>query len=149
MKTASPDPKPLNVRQQKFCENVACGMSATEAYLKAGYKATPKAAGTAGPRLLENVAITAHIAALRVPITRKALLTKDRKRELLRDIAESEKEKAVDRIRAMEADARLAGHFEPDRVEVDVGEKTLLSIKERASQVTSALAGKYAGGKKK
>ena len=50
--------------------------------------------------------------------------------------------KMQDRLRAMEIDAKLAGHFEPDRVEVDVGEKTLLSIKERAQQMVSALARK-------
>ncbi|MCW1885529.1 terminase small subunit [Luteolibacter flavescens] len=58
------------------------------------------------------------------------------------------KVKMGDKLRAIELHSKLLGHFEPDRVEVDVGEKTLLSIKERASQVTSALAGKYKGGKK-
>lgn len=48
--------------------------------------------------------------------------------------------KMGDKLRAIDLHSKLLGHFEPDRVEVDVGEKTLLSIKERAAQVASTLA---------
>lgn len=48
-------------------------------------------------------------------------------------------------LRAIEIYSRLLGHFEPDRVEVEAGPKTLLSIKERALQVSSALIKKYEG----
>lgn len=48
-------------------------------------------------------------------------------------------------LRAIEIYSRLLGHFEPDRVEVEAGPKTLLSIKERAQQVSSALIKKYEG----
>ena len=37
----------------------------------------------------------------------------------------------------------MLGHFEPDRVEVEAGPKTLLSIRERAAQVASALGKRY------
>ena len=46
-------------------------------------------------------------------------------------------------LRAIEIYSRLLGHFEPDRVEVEAGPKTLLSIKERATQLSSALIRKY------
>jgi hypothetical protein len=49
-------------------------------------------------------------------------------------------------LRAIEIYSRLLGHFEPDRVEVEAGPKTLLSIKERAAQVSSALIRKYEAG---
>ena len=49
-------------------------------------------------------------------------------------------------LRAIEIYSRLLGHFEPDRVEVEAGPKTLLSIKERAEQVSSALIKKYEAG---
>ena len=52
--------------------------------------------------------------------------------------------KKPDPLRAIELYSRLLGHFEPDRTEIDVGPKTLLSIKERAEQVVSALARRYA-----
>lgn len=135
--------RPLTVRQERFCEFVVAGDSLTEAYLKAGWKVTRTTAKVNGSKLLTNAAIKAKIAELRQPQTRKALMSKDYKRELLRQIAEDSKAGALVKIRAMEVDAKLAGHFEPDRVEVEAGPKTLLSIKERASQVTSALAGKY------
>lgn len=52
--------------------------------------------------------------------------------------------KKCDPLRAIELYSKLLGHFEPDRVEVEAGPKTLLSIKERAAQVESALARRYA-----
>lgn len=51
--------------------------------------------------------------------------------------------KKPDPLRAIELYSKLLGHFEPDRVEVEAGPKTLLSIKERAAQVSSALARRY------
>ena len=50
--------------------------------------------------------------------------------------------KKPDPLRAIELYCRMRGHFEPDRVEVDVGEKTLITIKERAQQMVSAMARK-------
>jgi phage terminase small subunit len=141
---SNPKPaKPLNVRQERFAELVAGGMTGTEAYIQAGYKVTEVVARTNAARMLSNAGIKAKIAALRKPVTRKTMLSRDRKREILYQIAESSKEKAVDRIRAMEVDARIAGHFEPDRTEIEVGPKTLLSIKERATQVASSLVSRY------
>ncbi len=52
--------------------------------------------------------------------------------------------KKPDPLRAIELYSKLLGHFEPDRFEVEAGPKTLLSIKERAAQVESALARRYA-----
>lgn len=53
------------------------------------------------------------------------------------------KVKKSDPLRALEIYNRMLGHNEPDRTEIEVGPKTLLSIRERAGQVSSALAGKY------
>lgn len=135
--------RPLTVRQERFCEFVVAGDSQTEAYLKAGYKVPRDDARKHAARMMANDGVKAKIAELRKPQTRKALMSKDFKRDLLRQIAEDGKAGFLVKIRALEVDAKLAGHFEPDRVEVETGPKTLLSIKERATQVTSALAGKY------
>lgn len=51
--------------------------------------------------------------------------------------------KKCDPLRAIELYSKLLGHFEPDRVEVETGPKTLQSIKERAAQVSSTLARRY------
>lgn len=139
----APKPRKLNQRQERFCEFVVAGESQTEAYLKAGFKVPRGDARKHAARLMTNDGVKARIDELRAPQTRKALLSKDRKREWLRDIIENPGEKTQDRLRALELDAKLAGHFEPDRVEVEAGPKTLLSIKERAAEVSSALARRY------
>jgi phage terminase small subunit len=138
-KKISTQPKPLNVRQERFCEFVASGTSATQAYIQAGYKVTVKVAGTAGPRMMENVGVKARIAELRAPQTKKALLSKDRKREIMRDIAESPTQKTQDRLRAIEIDAKLAGDFAPEQHVIEAGPKTLDAVRERAKQIGSPL----------
>jgi len=141
MKSAPRKPfSPLSARHQRFCELIAAGESGTDAYLQAGWKSSRAAARANASKLLTKANIQARVTELRKPVTRAILLTKDRKRELLRDIAEDTTEAVLSRIRAIEVDSKLAGHFEPDRTEIDVGSQTLLSIKERAAQVVSALA---------
>lgn len=71
------DARPLNIRQQRFCELVVSGMSATQAYIAAGYNVDAKSAGTAGPRLLENVAVKAQVAAMRAKDARKSEFTRE------------------------------------------------------------------------
>jgi phage terminase small subunit len=141
--TPTANTKPLNIRQERFAELVAGGENATRAYIKAGYKVSDTVAAVNGMKLLRKAQVKAHIAELRKPQTRKTLLTKERKRELLREMAESGGNKMQDRLRAIEIDAKLAGHFEPDRTEIEVGPKTLLSIRDRAKQVSRALAKQY------
>jgi hypothetical protein len=46
-------------------------------------------------------------------------------------------------LRAIEIYSKLLGHYEPDRVEVEAGPKTLQTIKERANQVASALGRRW------
>lgn len=48
-------------------------------------------------------------------------------------------------LRAIELYSKLLGHFEPDRVEVEAGPKTLQTIKERAHEVASALGRNWEG----
>lgn len=47
------------------------------------------------------------------------------------------------KLRAIEIYSKLLGHFEPDRVEVEAGPKTLLSIKERAEQIREDMRRRY------
>lgn len=51
--------------------------------------------------------------------------------------------KKLDPLRAIEIYSKMLGHFEPDRTEIAVPSKTLLSIKERALQVASVLGRRY------
>lgn len=92
---------------------------------------------------MTNEDIKDRIAELRKPQTKAAVMTKDFKRKKLRLIVEARDSTYDNKIRAIAEDNRLAGHYEPDRTEIDIGDKTLLSIAERAKQVASGLARKY------
>lgn len=141
MKTKpAPKQRPPSVRQQRFCEFVVAGESGTDAYLQAGWKVTRKSARVNAAKLLATANIKAHIAVLRAPQTKKAILTKDRKRELMHEIAESKSEKTQDRLRAIELDAKLNGEFAPDRVEVETGPNTLQAVRARAKEMASAMS---------
>ena len=135
--------KPLNVRQARFCEFIAAGESQTDAYIKAGFNVDKSVARRNAARLLTNADIQKRLSELRKTQTQAALSTRDHKRRTLFMLMEDPRQKTHDRLRAMEIDARLAGQFEPDRTEIEVAPKTLLSIKERAAQVESALARRY------
>lgn len=69
-----------NARHERFCQNLALGKSATEAYELAGYKAADRNAQSASSRLSSNVMIRDRIreiqgnAAARVEITRAKVL---------------------------------------------------------------------------
>ena len=49
------------------------------------------------------------------------------------------KTKMCDKLRALELHSKLVGDFEPEKIEVEAGSKTLASIKERAANVSSVL----------
>ncbi len=65
-----PDLPPLNDRQAAFVREYLLSGVATDAYVKAGY--APKHADVAGPRLLGNVGVAAHIAAGRAELKERA-----------------------------------------------------------------------------
>lgn len=185
-----PKPRPLNVRQERFCELVAAGESYTEAWLKAGYDVTRDIARRNATEAMSKPVIKARVDALRKPQTKAALRKKEDNLRFLAEVIGTalkdigpdsplcteyteefiaggsrgklrrgqspqgnevagpdiirRRVKKPDPLRAIELYSKLLGHFEPDRVEVDAGPKTLLSIKERAEQVESALARRYA-----
>lgn len=187
---ANSESKPLSVRHERFCEAVVSGMSATQAYIAAGYQVSEKVAGTCGPRLMENAGVKRRIAELRAPQTAAALLTKDEKRRYLAKLVrtpigqltpdsdlcteyvttqvaggrrgklrrgnapegnETSEEpvvqvrvKMADKLRAIELDSKLAGHFEPDQLVVETGPKTLEMLEQRAKAVESRLVRRIA-----
>jgi hypothetical protein len=122
---------------------VAGGSSGTDAWIEAGYKCTRQSARALAAKELAKDNIKARIAVLRAPKTRDILSTRDDKRALLRHVFENPTVKMQDRLRAIELDAKLAGQFEPDRTEIDVGPRTLQSIRERAETIHSAMVAKY------
>ena len=177
--------RPLNTRQQRFCEFIAAGESQTDAYLKAGFKVPRGDARKHAARLMTNDDVQARIVELRQPQTKAALRKKEDNLRFLAEVIETplsqigpdsplcieyveesfdagcrgrqhrgDKEhagpniirrriKKLDPLRAIELYAKMLGHFEPDRTEIAVPSQTLLSIKERAAQVASALVRRY------
>ena len=96
--------------------------------------------------MLTNVDILKRIEELRKPVTRKMLSARDHKREMLYLIMEDKTENIMARLKAIEIDAKLSGQFEPDRKELQMGNSTLQSIKERAAEVGYALSRAYSHG---
>jgi hypothetical protein len=96
--------------------------------------------------MITNDNITRRIEELRKPVTKCLLSTRDHKRAMLYRIMEDRSEKIEVRLKAIEIDAKLAGQFEPDRKELQLGNPTLQSIRERADELGYALGKAYNRG---
>ena len=129
----------LNIRQERFAELVASGVPATTAYRQAGYTQDGRIAEAHASRLVDNGGVKSRISELRKPDTRKSVLTLADKREFCREVVKKADAKMSDRLRALEIDAKLAGHFAPEKVEVEDGPNRLQSIRERAAEVARAM----------
>lgn len=140
MKTAPKRHSPLNARQERFCELIVSGTTAKEAYRLAGYTGEGNVAESTASKLLRNPKVQARMAGLRATQTSAALLTRDEKRRILARMVTDPATPVLAKIRAIELDSKLAGHFEPERVTVEAGPVTLESIRQRAIGVASALA---------
>lgn len=112
--------------------------------MQAGYSQDTRIAEANAYRLLENDGVKAKIAFLRKPQIKAELMSRDYKRVKLKLIVDNPSMPVGDVIRAIAEDSRLAGHYEPDRVEIEAGPNTLQSIKDRAEQIRDELRRKYA-----
>lgn len=81
-----PKTRPLNVRQERFCELVAGGMNGTEAWIEAGYPVSRTVAAANASEALGNPKIKSRIDQLRKPQTKAALLSKEEKLAFLAEI---------------------------------------------------------------
>lgn len=140
-KTAKiPVKRPPSIRQLRFEELIAAGEVPATAWIEAGHKVTRNVAKSAANRSLSYVDVKARIAILRAPQTAATQLTRDAKRNMLREIAENRNASLDARIRAMAEDSKMAGHYEPEHHVVDAGPNTIASIRERAAKVRSAMS---------
>jgi len=131
--------RPLTDRQQRFCELVASGESQTNAWLLAGYKVSRDVARRNAAESMTKPDIAARVAELRMPHTVSAALTKARKHELLMQIAENPQALLTARISAMAEDSKLAGHYAPEKHEIDDASARIQSARERALAIASPL----------
>lgn len=106
-----------NHRWEQFAQAVATGASAAGAYRQT-YGTNGASAEAAASRLLRNGKVNARVAALQAESAKACVLTIEKRRELLARFAQDATEKTADRIRALELDARLAGHLKGDSVSV-------------------------------
>jgi hypothetical protein len=78
----------LNARQELFCQFVAAGTSQTDAYMKAGFKATKEAARRNAARMLTNADIKKRIKEIQTenPDISIAKMTKQEKLDFLAQV---------------------------------------------------------------
>lgn len=79
----------LNDRQRKFCENLALGMTQTDAYIKAGYKVKNlKSAEASASALLSNPKISGYLDTLRKKSEERTIWDRTRLIKYLCDVLE-------------------------------------------------------------
>lgn len=138
-----------NHKHEKFVSLIARGECATEAYVKV-YKIGRKAAGTAGPRLLQNVGIQQRLTELQQITEKKTGMSMERAVEFLVAAIETpigmvdersplcqaaeytdtgRKIKMVDKLRAMELMAKFLGWVKQDGTTINVnGDKQAIIV---------------------
>ncbi len=148
----------LNTRQEKFCQLVADGMSASQAYRKAGYSA--KDVNVAGPRLMANVRIKERLEGLRKRSEARSEISRADAvawlvAQITTPVEELDPVRGVDervkwagvKLKAMERLARMLGWDQPEKLDVGVVDplgELLRSIRARNGHGAAAHAA--AGG---
>jgi len=147
-----------NPRHEKFAQLVAVGRSAMSAYAEV-YKTKGKSAANAASRLMENLSVQDRIREIQGKAAAVAVLTLERKREMLRKIAEGKMPSKVvngpmgpvetfDIAKAIELDAKLAGELTERReVSVDDRRDTAVEAAERVKAVIPWLQEQMKKGK--
>ncbi len=131
----------LSVRQERFCELIAAGKTGPDAWIEAGYQVKNRDVAKANAcEALTSPYVQARIAKLRAPEKAKNALTRDRKRELLWEIAESKTASMDARLRAIAEDSRMQGHYEPEKQQIDHRVSNLDEIRKRAREARSPFA---------
>jgi len=102
----------VNQRHERFAQIIGSGESGAAAY-QTCYGTHGASAEAAASRLLRNGKVRERVTELQSAAATAAVLTLERKRQLLADIAEGRQQQAKisDRLRAIELDAKLAGEF--------------------------------------
>lgn len=96
-------------RQKKFAEYYAQTGNVFQSAIKAGY--SENYAKTSAAKLLENVSVSEHIRETSQEANNELILTAEKRKEILSDIAKSKKELATDRIRAIDTLNKMTGEY--------------------------------------
>lgn len=108
----------MTAKELAFANAIIAGQGPSEAYATAGYTITsnPRTSARGAQRTLNRPEVQAHIQKARDKLTAKALLTRERKREILGDLAENAKLKPLERVAAIKADNEMTGDNAPIKV---------------------------------
>lgn len=110
----------MTKRQIEFADLVLEGEHCnTECYrMVYDTKARAQVCAVKAYQLLQRPLVKAYIAEAREAMKKTKFLTRERKREILDEIADTNNSKAADRIKAIEVDNRMTGDDAPQKVEV-------------------------------
>lgn len=124
----------MTTREHAFALRILAGDGPLKAYDAAGYSqnSKPPVRSVRASELLKRPTIANFIAAERQKQTDKALLSRDEKRKILRDIAKAKNGKPTDKVRAIMVDNIMTGDNAPQQVNV-FGLSDLLTLVRRKS----------------
>lgn len=103
----------LTEKQRRFVEAYVgkAEGNATEAARLAGYSGDDATLSVAGAKLVRNGKVADAIEDARKPRTRRAILTREQRQELLTEFANDEDVEKRDRIKAIEVLGKMQGDF--------------------------------------
>ncbi len=153
--------KPLSVREERFCENIALGMKGGPAAKKAGYKGAAASLNVTASRLLRKANVIARIAEMRAKTSEKLEFSRETlakhlfaaattpvseidensplSQEVTTDKDGKRKVRGMGKTEAARLLCDMMGWKEPEQMVVETGPKTLQAVKERAKTMVSAL----------
>jgi len=155
----------MNIRQERFCEFVASGMTGTEAYLQAGWRCNRDAARASAAETLAKPSIKARIAEIRAKDSQKSEYKRadmvrflvavlqtpvgeiDANSPLAQEVTTDtigeatirKRVKMMGKIESARLLVEMMGWKAPEHRVVETGPKTLAGVKERMERVASAL----------
>jgi phage terminase small subunit len=119
--------KPLSEKQQQFAAEYLRDLSATRAYLRAGYKVSEKVAGVNACKLLGNARVQELIHKSMAKRAERCQVSQDEVVLQLKGIAFCVEERTQDQLRALELLGRHLGMFK-DRLDATTDTKITVRV---------------------
>lgn len=114
----------LTFKQEAFCHRIASGEAQQAAYLACyEWKGDTEVARKKASLLANKPHVAARILQLRDRAARPKILSRQRKLERLHDMVDEQvapgKQLTSEQLKALEIDARIQGHNEPEKLKVE------------------------------
>lgn len=139
----------INEQQREFCRLYVSGKSTRDSVLTAYPRMSQKAALSHGARLLKKAYITQEIDRLRELIDKPELASFEHKRGVLLSIINDSKNPPMTRVKAIEADNKMMGHFSADKIELTGSSGGAIELVNRTSEQMLSFAEMLAKAKNK